>query len=112
MESPVNNEKEEMEELKNIVSDIENSKPPVLELTDYEAEQEEKAIISYEELLAKKDSGSITYEEETNDEVSIKKVNVDALENPSKNKKSVVFYNYEREEEFLKKLKALNELLN
>ena len=112
MESPVNNEKEEMEELKNIVSDIENSKPPVLELTDYEAEQEEKAIISYEELLAKKDSGSITYEEETNDEVSIKKVNVDALEKPSKNKKSVVFYNYEREEEFLKKLKALNELLN
>lgn len=104
---------EEKEDLKTIIENIEKKEPPTA-LTDFEAEQEEKAIISYEELVAKNKLGTIRYEEENtiNDEVSIKKINLDSLlENPEKNK-TIGFYTYEREEEFLKTLKALNKLLN
>ncbi len=103
---------DEVEDLKNIITDIEKNKPSELTFTDYEKEQEERAIISYEELLAKNKSGNISYEDETNDEVSIKKINLDTLVEEPKKEKPISFYSYEREEEFLKKLKALNELLN
>ncbi len=103
--------KKEEIDLKSIVQEMEQE-PPTLKLTDYEAEQEEKAIISYEELLAKKDRGQLTYDEETNDEVSIKKINLNSLMDEPPKKEPVSFYSYEREEEFLKKLKALNELLS
>lgn len=105
----------EKEDLKSIVATIETEKPALLELTDYEAEQEEKAIISYEELLAKNKSSNIHYEEENilNDEVTVKKIDLDALlDKPKENKKSACFYNYEREEEFLKKLQTLSKLLS
>lgn len=105
----------EKEDLKSIVDTIENDKPAILELTDYEAEQEEKAIISYEELLAKNKSRNIHYEEESilNDEVTVKKIDLDALlDKPKEKMKSTCFYNYEREEEFLKKLQTLSKLLS
>lgn len=103
------------EDLKTIVNNIENSSLVVSEFTDYEKEQEERAIISYEELLAKSKMGKINYEEENviNDDITIKKINLDNLmEEPTlKERKNMVFGNYKREEEFLNTLKTLNELL-
>lgn len=104
----------EKEDLKSIVTTIENNKPPVLKLTDYEAEQEEKAIISYEELLEKNKLGNIHYEEENvREDLTIKKINLDSLlEKPKEEIKPICFFDYKKEEEFLKKLKALSQLLN
>lgn len=112
-EEEVKGTNSEIEDLKSIVSDIENREPQIAKLNDYEAEQEEKAIISYEELLAK-NKMDIKYEEEkiNNEEISIKKINLNTLMEKPKEKKNIGFYNYEREEEFLKSLQALNKLLN
>ena len=107
------NPSEEAEDLKDIVTSIELNKPSELEFTDYEKEQEEKAIISYEELLAKNNKGNISYENEVKgEEISIKKINLDTLAEKPKKERPIGFYTYEREEEFLEKLKLLNELLN
>lgn len=106
-------------DLKEVVSNIENVDPPNIEFTSYEKDQEEKAIISYDELIAKNKKGNIYYNEEEiqNDEISIKKIDLDniiasneipkeALENEKK------LFKYANEEAFLNALKALNELLN
>ena len=50
---------EEDVDLKEIITNIEESTPPVVEYTDYEKEQEEKAIISYDELLERSKMGMI-----------------------------------------------------
>lgn len=107
---------EEDVDLKEIITNIEESTPPVVEYTDYEKEQEEKAIISYDELLERSKMGMIKYdtEEANNKEVSIKKINLDKLakaENKEEKSKCSLFH-YEKEEAFLKALQSLNELLN
>ena len=48
-------------DLSEIVTNIENTDPPTIEFTSYEKEQEEKAIISYEELIAKNKNGHTMY---------------------------------------------------
>lgn len=79
----------------------------------------EEAIISYEELLAKSKMASISYSDESrSDDIFVKKVD---LENTGKieldpikkeiNSKVPVLL-YEHEEEFLKALKQLQNLLN
>ncbi len=76
--------------------------------SQYEEEQEEKAIISYDELLKRKNDNPLSYEEEKifEDNLSVKKIHVDKsleeVEKPSA---------YQKEEEFLKNLKAFNESL-
>ena len=53
-----------------------------LKIDNYEKEQEEKAIISYDELLKKKNHYAINYEkEEVVDDLIIKKVNLNDLVN-------------------------------
>lgn len=102
-------------DLKEIITNIEESKPPVVEYTDYEREQEEKAIISYDELIERSKMGTIKYDtEEDNKEVSIKKINLDKLAKTDikEEKPKGSLFNYEKEEAFLKALKSLNELLN
>ena len=113
-EEVVSTQKEDKDDLKSIVNTLENAKPPTLEFTDYEAEQEEKAIISYEELLEKSKQGSIKYDEENviDDEITVKKINLDSLIENKKEEKTINFSNYQKEEEFLKNLQALNKLLN
>lgn len=111
-EASISNENKE--DLKTIVSTIENKQSPALTLTDYEAEQEEKAIISYEELLEKNKLGKIKYEEEkiANEEITIKKINLDQLiENQKETNQNQPPLCYEKEEEYLKKLHALNNAL-
>ena len=105
-------------DLKEVMADLSaTSSIPHEETTSYEEEQEEKAIISYEELLRKSKFGRLDYEEnETkNDEITIKKVNLEHLSQPKLKEelpKTNNLFKYEKEEAFLKALKQLNELLN
>lgn len=105
-------------DISEIVTNIENTIPPAIEFTSYEKEQEEKAIISYEELLAKSKEGVISYNEEEieNTEISIKKIDLDNIiveneekKNIERNTKST---KYAEEEAFLQTLKQLSDLLN
>ena len=104
-------------DLKEVITNIEESTPPVVEYTDYEREQEEKAIISYDELIERSKMGTVNYatEEVANKEVSIKKINLDKLVEPKikeETPKNNSLFHYEKEEAFLKALQSLNELLN
>ena len=84
--------------------------------TEYEKDQEEKAIISYDELLQKHNKYAINYEkEEVIDDLIIKKVNLNDLVNKNKIedvKEEVRVISYQKEEAFLDALKELNRLLN
>lgn len=90
-----------------------------IDLTDYETEQEEKAIISYDELIKQHKNYALNYEEESNKEgINIKKIDnsnplneTDEIEESSTQVPNIVL-SYEREEEFLRLLKQLNSLLN
>ena len=81
----------------------------------YEKDQEEKAIISYDELVKHQNNYSINYEKEIkDDDVIIKKVNLNDLVNKNEidKVKEVRVISYEKEEAFLSALKELNQLLN
>ncbi len=99
-------------DLEAITKNIEtNYKPAKIELTSYEQEQENNAIISYEELLKSKDKKKVNYDDEyqNNMDINIKKVDLKAnsgTEIPG-TKIEVSLMNYEREEAFLKALKQL-----
>ena len=84
--------------------------------TEYEKDQEEKAIISYEELLKKKNKYAINYEkEEVMDDLIVKKVNLNNLVNKNEEEKienEIRVISYQKEEAFLDALKELNSLLN
>lgn len=83
--------------------------------TEYEKDQEQKAIISYDELVKRHNNYAINYEkEEVKDDVVIKKVNLNDLINKEEvtNIKDVRVISYNQEEAFLNALKELNHLLN
>ena len=122
-------------DLAKISKEIEESPSRPIILNDYEKEQEEKAIISYDELLKTKDlKEEINYikEEELGDlkiksvdmkeitkpielpkikEEYKKLINIDE-EEPKEVKTNNVLISYEKEEEFLQALKKLQRLLN
>ena len=119
-------EKEEEEKINKITDtfDIEavtkaieeDYKPESITLTTYEIEQEESAIISYEELVKNKDKVGIDYDDEYTcniPELSVKKINlttdVSKIEEP---KLEVKLMQYDKEEAFLKALKELQENLS
>lgn len=123
--SPVNITAEQEKEspndiidLKEIVNTIDEKPTPVIDMTAYEAEQEEKAIISYEELINSTKSHPINYdtEEMVDDTVKVKKINLENLTNVNITEDpprlEVKLFTYDHEEAFLKTLKQLNELLN
>lgn len=109
---------EETAEMK-IVKELESKmdKEPIISITDYEREQEDKAIISYDELLSKTNNYELNYEtEEVKDDFSVKKVNLEDLFN--KNSSSEIKENFPgrvisfaREEAFLEALKRLQKEL-
>lgn len=89
--------------------------------TEYEKDQEEKAIISYDELLKKHNRYTLNYEkEEIIDDLIVKKVNLNDLVNKNEEeikveeniKEEVRVISYQKEEAFLSALKELNSLLN
>lgn len=95
----------------------EDYKPETVRLTSYEIEQEQSAIISYDELLNNKDKVGINYDDEyTYDipELSVKKINLTT--DPQKQDESprleVKLMQYDKEEAFLKALKELQENLS
>lgn len=107
----------ELDSLKEITKSLENAEPAAISINKYEEEQEEKAIISYEELLKKKNDFAINYSEEENitEELTIKKVDLDNLINKEVEEKpnlNVTVISYEKEEAFLEALKNLQQNLN
>lgn len=120
------------EEVENVVSekkddfDIEavtkaiekDYKPETIRLTSYEEEQENNAVISYEELLKNKDKISVSYDDEYEFEeptLSVKKFDLtNTSETPviDESKLKVQLMSYEKEEEFLKALKDLQSNLS
>ena len=93
-------------------------KPEPIRLTSYEEEQENNAVISYEELLKNKDKISVSYDDEYEFEeptLSVKKFDLtNTSETPviDESKLKVQLMSYEKEEEFLKALKDLQSNLS
>ena len=104
-----NNQNEDIDYLKDITKSLENNyKPDYKNITEYEKEQEESAIISYEELIKNKNTN--TYEEEfiSNDEVMVKKISINPNNcNENKEKLDVKLLSYNEYEDFLIALKQL-----
>jgi len=88
----------------------------IINCNDYEKDQEEKAIISYDELLEKSNKYAINYEkEEVIDDLIVKKIdmnNFNNIDGKIAEKEEVRVISYDHEEAFLRALKELNSLLN
>lgn len=111
------NNNDEIASLKEITEALENAEPSAVNLNKYEEDQEEKAIISYDELLKKKNDFAINYSEEESldDDLTVKKVDLDNLINKEVRVKpeiKVSVISYEKEEAFLEALKKLQQTLN
>lgn len=108
-------ENENPDDLKAITNQLANSHPKI-EFTSYEKDQEEKAIISYDELLKKSKLSQLNYDEETNlDGLSIKKISFDEtpiIEKEPSQTPNVRVISYQNEEKFLAALKELQSLLS
>ena len=111
-----NDEEGELLDLQSLTEKLKNEeKNTEKSISKYEQDQEEKAIISYDELLKKHNRYAINYEkEEVMDDLIVKKVNLNNLINKDEEEKreKVVVISYEKEEAFLSALKELNKLLN
>jgi len=116
----VNRANKDMLDLEKITKNIESEyKPVTIELTSYEQEQEDNAIISYEELLNNKDNG-YSYDEgyKSDSDVSVKKLDLDKItsqveqEDRKPEKIEVKLMSYEKEEAFLEALKKLQRELS
>ena len=117
-EEEYNDEEGELLDLESLTEKLkaEEESGERISCTEYEKDQEEKAIISYEELLQKKNKYAINYEkEEVRDDLIVKKVNLNDLVNKNEEvelKAEVRVISYQKEEDFLSALKELNNLLN
>lgn len=107
-------ETQEMKIAKELRDSMKNSEPTI-KFTDYEKDQEDKAIISYDELLNKGNNYKLNYEkEEMHDDLSVKKVDLDNLVNKNNNTVSnieVRLISFQKEEAFLEALKRLQKEL-
>ena len=99
-------ETQEMKIAKELRDSMKNSEPTI-KFTDYEKDQEDKAIISYDELLNKGNNYELNYEkEEMHDDLSVKKVDLDNLVNKNNNTVSnieVRLISFQKEEAFLER---------
>ena len=103
-------------DLEAVAQDIEkNYKPEAVKLTSYEEEQENNAIISYDELVKTQTNLQFNYDDEYEYEVPELKVKKFDLNNTSEielPKLNVKLMSYDKEEEFLKTLKQLQSNLS
>ena len=116
-EEEFNDEEGELLDLESLTQKLkEEQNTDQTKIDKYEQEQEEKAIISYDELLKKNNHYALNYEkEEVVDDLIIKKVNLNDLVNKDVEENvnnNVRVISYQKEEDFLKALKELNSLLN
>lgn len=111
-----NDEEGELLDLESLTKKLQMEESERVSCTEYEKDQEEKAIISYDELVQKHNMYAINYEkEEIMDDLIVKKVNLNDLVNKNeveKVKEEVRAISYQKEEAFLNALKELNSLLN
>ncbi|MBQ6840575.1 MAG: hypothetical protein IJO63_00460 [Bacilli bacterium] len=103
--------------LRAIASSIKNEPKEPITFTSYEQEQEEKAIISYDELLSNTGEFQLNYvDEEQKGDLSVKKIDLNNLINGAVKtdppKIEVHLISLKREEEFLQALKELQRSLN
>ena len=115
--SKIEDSNDDLASLKEITEALENAEPTSIDLNKYEEEQEEKAIISYDELLKRKNDFAINYVDEENldEDLVVKKVDLDHLINKDvvvKPEIKVAVISYEKEEAFLEALKQLQQTLN
>lgn len=108
-------ETQEMKIAKELRDNMKSS-DKMIQFTDYEKDQEDKAIISYDELLNKETNNyELNYEtEEMHDDLSVKKVDLDNLVNKNNNTVSnieVRLISFQKEEAFLEALKRLQKEL-
>ena len=107
-------ETQEMKIAKELRDSMRNSEPTI-KFTDYEKDQEDKAIISYDELLNKGSNYDLNYEkEETHDDLTVKKVDLDNLVNKNSSitpNLEVRVISFQKEEAFLEALKRLQKEL-
>lgn len=102
--------------LSNIVSKIQKEAKPIT-FTSYEKEQEDKAIISYDELKSNSGDFELNYENEENKgDLLVKKIDLSNLTSSNliktePPKMEVHLMTLAHEEEFLKTLKELQKLL-
>ena len=110
-------ETQEMKIAKELRDSMKNN-DATIKFTDYEKDQEDKAIISYDELIRNKDKININYDDEYSNpipELEVRKIsfsedkNENTLEMPKLN---VKMFEYEEEENFLKALKELQKDLS
>ena len=104
-------------DLESISKALEERQISPIEMTDYELEQEERAIISYDELVERSKNLSLNYEieEEPNPEINIKKVDLENLVSKVEDSKpslEIRVISYQKEEAFLEALKNLKEQIN
>ena len=113
IENAISEEDEEID-IKNAVEELKDYTPREIELNDYEKEQEENAIISYDELVNNARNNKINYvDEKINDSISVKKFDLDNLVSEEEEKPiNVRVLSYEHEEAFLAALKQLQKLLD
>lgn len=116
-EIPVKKDKEEFNKtLEEIVNNLEsNYEPKPIDLSKYEQEMEDTAIISYDE-LKERSTNNIVYEDEYSsgyDDIVVKKVDSSNLSNTRELVPipKAVMMDYDSEEEFLKALKKLQKNL-
>ena len=100
---------EDINYLKDIKNSLENNyKPEYSNITEYEKEQEENAIISYEELIKNNKNNSYNEEFISNEDILIKKINInDNNKEKNKEKINVKLLSYNEYEDFLIALKQL-----
>ena len=110
---PIN---EEQSNIMKIAKEIANSGEQLnIDLTSYEMKEEEDSVISYEELLKKNKNNSLNYDEDlSNEEVSIKRVDIINSFAPSdkESKFKPLTLSYEKEEALLAALKQLQKNLS
>lgn len=104
-------------DLEAVSKDIEdNYHPSAIKLTSYEEEQENNAIISYDELLNTKQLKIIGYDDEyvsNNDEIEVKKFDLKSISKSDEDSHlEVKLLSYEKEEAFLQALKQLQQNLS
>ncbi|MBE6155443.1 MAG: hypothetical protein E7164_01650 [Firmicutes bacterium] len=103
--------------LRAIATAIKSQPKEPIAFTSYEQEQEDKAIISYDELLSNTGEFQLNYvDEEQKGDLSVKKIDLNNLINASVKaeppKIEVHLISLKREEEFLQTLKELQRSLN
>ena len=120
----INKANKDMSDLEKITSRIEEEYKPInVELTSYEQEQEDNAIISYDELLSNRDKNNnsgFSYDSKykSDNDLAVKKIDLDnnvssqEKEEIPEEKVKVKLFNYEKEEAFLRTLKQLQSELS